>query len=250
MPDWISGVLATPGLGWLFLTVVVGGLVRGFAGFGTALIIMPVASSVLTPAGALTVLVVVDLLGPIPNLPGAYRTCNRTDVMRLGLGTLIALPVGLYGLSHMPEEVFGWLVSVLVLATLMALMIGWRYHGKLTPPLILGTGATAGVLGGATGLAGPPVIMLYMASTLPGAVVRATLLLYLFVLDSMMIVMLAAFGMLDPAMVLIGLVLLLPFVAANVIGGQLFKFGSERQFRAVAYTIIAGSAILGLPLWH
>ena len=92
--------------------------------------------------------------------------------------------------------------------------------------------------------------MLYMASTLPGAVVRATLLLYLFVLDSMMILMLAAFGMLDPAMVLIGLVLLLPFVAANVIGGQLFKFGSERQFRAVAYTIIAGSAILGLPLWH
>ena len=42
MPDWASEVLAIDGLSWLLLAVCVAGTVRGFAGFGSAMIIMPV----------------------------------------------------------------------------------------------------------------------------------------------------------------------------------------------------------------
>ncbi|MCB1340024.1 MAG: TSUP family transporter [Pseudooceanicola sp.] len=250
MPDALADVLALPGLGWLVLAVSVAGVVRGFAGFGSAMVIMPVASTVLDPVAAITFMISVELLGPIPNIPGAWRAAARPDVARLTLGALIGLPLGVFALSRMPAELFGWLVSLAVLGLLAALMAGWRYRGRLTPRLTVGTGALGGALAGAVGLAGPPVIMLYMASLLPVAAIRANLTLYLVMIDLLMISVLAAFGLLQAGAMIAGLLLSVPYMAVNWLGGRLFDPAREGMFRAVAYGIIATSAVLGLPLWH
>ena len=243
MPDILSQVLEIQGLGWLLLAVVVAGIVRGFSGFGAAMIIMPVAGTVLGPVGALTFLTMAELLGPLPNIPGALRNANRGDLVRLSLGAAIAMPLGVLALSHMSPIFFNWLVSLVVLGVLAALMRGWRYHGTLTPPLVAGAGALSGVLGG-------PVIMFYMASSLSIAAIRANLLLFLTFIDLLLIATLAAYGLMETGPVVAGLVFSVPYMVANLLGGRLFGLGSERQFRAVAYGIIATSAILGLPVWH
>lgn len=49
MPDLILQVWATPGLIWLLLAISVAGIVRGFTGFGTALVFVPVAGIFLLP---------------------------------------------------------------------------------------------------------------------------------------------------------------------------------------------------------
>tara|TARA_R110000850_G_scaffold112379_6_gene226177 strand:- start:705 stop:998 length:294 start_codon:yes stop_codon:yes gene_type:complete len=51
-----------PGLVWLLGAAFVGGLVRGFTGFGTAMVFIPVASLFLTPVSAIAALVVMDIL--------------------------------------------------------------------------------------------------------------------------------------------------------------------------------------------
>lgn len=249
MPDVLAQAIATDGLIWLVIAVCVAGLVRGFAGFGSAMIIMPVASSVLSPFAAIAFLTVVELFGPLPNLRNALQHGSRGDVMRLLLGALAALPLGLFALSQMAPEVFGWSVSVIVLILLVILMAGWRYSRPLSGPMIGGVGALGGFLSGVSGLAGPPVVMLYMSSRLAPAVIRANFLLYLLGID---LIMLSAFWLLDrldPAAVVIGALLILPYVVCNVMGARLFRPEAERQFRAVAYLIIAASAIMGLPLW-
>ena len=42
MPDWLTAVLAIDGLGIIAATVLIAGIVYGFAGFGSALIVLPV----------------------------------------------------------------------------------------------------------------------------------------------------------------------------------------------------------------
>lgn len=249
MPDPLAQALATPGLGWLALAVCVAGMVRGFSGFGSAMIIMPVASSVLSPVGAIVFLTMTELFGPLPNLPHALREGSRADVMRLGIGALIAIPFGVFSLSYMSPDFFGWVVSAVVLLLLVPLISGWRYHGQLTPPLVMGTGALGGFLSGSTGMPGPPVIMLYMASSMPVSVIRANFLLYLLMIDVMMIAVVALFDLLELVPILVGLLLVVPYMLSNIAGAALFRPGAERLFRAVAYLIIAASAILGLPLW-
>ena len=249
MPDALASALATPGLIWLLCTVLAAGLVRGFAGFGSALIIMPVASSVLDPVAAVLFLTIVELLGPVPNVPSALRQATLGDIARLGLGAAVALPLGLYGLSHMSHGGFGWLVSCVVLVLLAALMAGWRYRGPMSPPLIFSTGALGGFMGGAVGLAGPPVILLYMASVLPVAVIRANFLLYLLLIDILMVTAMTAMGLLVAGPIVVGALLIVPYMLANAAGALLFNPEQERLFRAVAYAVIAASALAGLPVW-
>ena len=111
MPDVLGQALALPGLVWMLVTVCVAGLIRGFSGFGSAMVIMPVASSVLSPVGALVFLTMVELFGPLPNLPRALREGERGDVLRLGLGVVVAMPLGVWAVSHVNAELFGWAVS-------------------------------------------------------------------------------------------------------------------------------------------
>ena len=93
------------------------------------------------------------------------------------------------------------------------------------------------------------MILLYMASRRPAAVIRANFLLYLLGLDLMLFAMLAATGQVVWPVLWLGLLAGVPNVIANIIGARLFDPKRERLFRAVAYIVIAASAILGLPLW-
>jgi len=249
MPELLTQALATPGLIWLLLAVIVAGMVRGFSGFGSAMIIMPVASTVLNPVWAILFLAVVDLFGPLPNIRPAFKICRRMDLGWLGLGVVLALPFGIYSLSLMNKELFSWAVSIMVLLALVLFALGWRYRGPLSSRVMVGTGVLGGFLGGSVGVAGPPVIMLYMASTLPISVIRANLTLYLVMIDIILTALLAIFGLFELIPVMIGLLLALPYMIANRVGAMLFRPDSEKMFRAVAYVITLAAAIIGLPIW-
>ena len=253
MPDAfgpaLDAALAVPGLGWLALTVFVAGAVRGFSGFGTALVFMPVAALFVPPVWALVTLALMDVFGPLPNLPRAFRTADRPDLARLLVTTLVGLPLGLMVLTAVSADVFRIAVSVLTFAMLAILIGGLRYPGRLGPGLVMGTGGLAGFLGGAAGLPGPPVILLYMASPNPAPVVRASIMAYLFLFDMLLLIFLALRGEMTGAPVALGLMMALPNLAGNLVGALIFRPGLEKAYRATAYTIIAGSALMGLPVW-
>jgi hypothetical protein len=88
-----------------------------------------------------------------------------------------------------------------------------------------------------------------MAAALPPAQVRANLTMFLVLVDVGLVGLLAAAGRLEAAAVATGLLLLLPFSLANLAGSRLFHPGRVRAYRAAAFVLIAGAAILGLPVW-
>ena len=76
----IEQILFFDGLAWLIITVVFAGLVRGFAGFGTALVFMPIAAAVTSPVWAIIIMMSFDIFGPIALLPRAWRDGESTEV--------------------------------------------------------------------------------------------------------------------------------------------------------------------------
>lgn len=243
------GDLATPDLIWLAGAALAAGLVRGFTGFGTAMVYLPMAGQFLSPFAAITTLVIMDLFGPLPNVPRALRDGHPGDVLRLTVGLAIAVPLGVGVLGLVAPEVFRYGVSLLALALLVCLMLGIRYRGVLTRPMIYLTGALGGFFGGSAGMAGPPVILLYMASTLPASAVRANTMLFLLLSDVVLLVMLWFFDRLVPAALLTGALMIVPYLTGNIIGARLFRPEQERIYRRVAYAVIAASALSGLPVW-
>lgn len=249
MPEALAGALQTPGLWFLISGAFLAGIVRGFTGFGTAMVYLPVAAQVLTPFEALTTLLVKDLTGPLIHVPRALRDGHPADVVRLGVGAFVGLPFGVWVLSQVPPEAFRWGVSLVALTMLVLLISGVRYYGRLTPPLVFATGAIGGFLAGSVGLPGPPIILLYMASTLPVSAIRANAMLYLILADILLLAVLWWNGYLVVTALMLGVCMILPYTLGNWAGARLFRPEAERVYRWAAYLIIAGSALLGLPLW-
>lgn len=249
MPDALAGALALPGLWWLMVAIFVAGTVRGFSGFGTGLIYLPVAAQVLPPVWAITSLVICDLFGPAVIAHKAVRDANLPDLGRLFAGVLLGLPLGLAALYAVDPTVFRWGLSGLALVMLGCLVMGLRYTGTLTPAKVFGTGTLAGVAGGAAGLPGPPVILFYLASPLPGAAVRANTLLFLLGYDLLFMLAFAVTGRFEAVPLCLGLLLAVPNALGNYCGAQFFRPGYESVYRGVAYVIIAAAALTGLPVW-
>ncbi len=249
MPDILTSALATEGLIWLVAAVFAAGLVRGFAGFGSGMIIMPVASSVLSPVEAIIFTIAAELIGPVPNAAAAWRDGTRGDVGYLLLGAVLAMPFGILSLSTVNETFFGWAVSFSVIVLLILTASGWRLKGHLTKTLTVLAGALGGFMTGFAGIPGPPVIMLYMSSRLHISVIRANFLLYLVGIDLILFSALWVLGMMNWPIAFLGLLVGIPNLIANMLGARLFDPSAERLFRNVAYLVIAVSAIVGLPLW-
>lgn len=249
MIELFSAAFATPGFIWLVVAATMAGLVRGFSGFGSGLVYMPIASLILPPAEAVAVLVVIDLIGPLVNLPNAIKTGSPREVGTLALGLVPGLAIGVVALFWVQPEVFRWGVSLLALATVLALVSGWQWRGKRERPQTITVGFLSGIVGGASALPGPPVVLYYMASPLPIAVVRANLTMFLLCVDLALICFLLATSSLTFHTVAMSVLLLVPFTLANGLGSALFRPDHARSYRLVSWGLIAASALMGLPIW-
>ena len=249
MSEAFAAAFATEGLWFLAFGALVAGLVRGFSGFGNAMVYLPVAGQVLGPFEALTSLVVMEVTAPLIHVPRALKDGHPGDVLRLSLGALLAVPFGVFVLSIIERETFRWGVSTVALIALVILITGFRYRGELTKPLIYVTGALGGFLGGSVGIPGPPIIVLYMASTLPPAAIRANNTLYLIAADIILLGVLLIGGVLVVSALAVGGLMVVPYLLGNYLGARMFRPEAERLYRRIAYAIIAASAITGLPIW-
>lgn len=234
---------------WIAFAGFMAGLVRGFSGFGTALIYLPIASMFLSPVQALVTLTVMDSIGPLPAIPRAAREADWPDLRKLLLGMVLALPLGLLLLLSIPADVFRYGVSFGALLMLIVLLFGFRFKGRLSAPKVYGVGAASGVLGGSIGLPGPPVIFFYMSSDHPARVIRATTMVFLLCFDFILLGMLGVQGLASLSNVVLGALLTLPLMLGTLLGTWLFRPSYEKAYRGVAYIIIAVSALRGLPIW-
>src|ERR1700710_501264 len=79
----------------------ISGTARGFSGFGSALIFMPMASSLAAPRLVAALLLIIDFIAAAPLLPNAWKQADRKATAVMVLGALIGVPIGTYFLSRL-----------------------------------------------------------------------------------------------------------------------------------------------------
>src|ERR1700753_1906207 len=131
---------------------------RGFSGFGSALIFMPLASSMAAPRLVATLLLIIDFVGALPMLPDGWRQADRKATAVIGLGALVGVPVGTWLLTRLDPVTTRWIISSFVAALLLLLLSGWRYRGKDHVALSVGIGALSGFCSGLAQTGGAPVV--------------------------------------------------------------------------------------------
>lgn len=249
MPEAVSVALDTAGLVWLFLTVLVAGTVYGFAGFGSALIFMPVAVAFMSPADAIAAFSISALASLFTVIPKALPLVDRKAVTILIVTASIAASLGIWVMTISDVTVIRWIVVGICATTLCALLAGWRYSVAPTAQTRAVIGLATGFVGGLSGLMGPILVLFQLAGQQKVATTRATTIVFLTLTSLFLLPIMYAQGVLTLTAVILGVLFLIPYGAGALIGQALFAPERERFYRAVAYIIIGTATLAGLPIW-
>jgi len=228
------------------------GLVRGFSGFGGAMIYMPLVAAIYDPRIAAVTILAVDFLCSTPFALPEVRRCNWREVWPISIAMAIGVPFGTWLLLTLDPIVLRWGIAIVVLSLLPPLAVGWRFHGEPRIPVTVGVGLFAGVSAGAVQIAGPPVILYWLSRVgqAGSAVsVRANIMVFFILCGVVLVAVYAWQGLFTAQTLALSLLLGMPYIAGVASGSFFFRSASDRLYRGIAYAIIALAALLSIPLF-
>lgn len=225
----------------------VSGTARGFSGFGSALIFMPLASSVAAPRLVAALLLVIDFIAATPLLPNAWTHADRKATAVMVAGALVGVPIGTYFLTVLEPVTTRWIISCFVAALLALLLSGWRYHGKEHVALSVGVGGLSGFCSGLAQTGGPPIVAYWLGRPISSVISRANIVLFFGASDFFSLVSYWFTGLITIESVKFSLIVGPIYGVGVWFGATLFGKASEKVFRAICYALIAAAVIVGLP---
>jgi hypothetical protein len=234
----------------VLVAVVFGaGIARGLSGFGSGMIVAPVAGALYGPTSALVIMVILDSLPTIPMTIPATRIARWSEVLPVFAGLFLLFPLGLFILRHGDITTLRWIIALAIFASVAVLAFDYRYRGPRNIPVSLGLGGVAGILSGIAAIPGPPVVVYWLASDYPAAIVRANLMTF-FLLEAIVAVgNLWWAGLFESSIVMIGVICMPFYFVGLTIGGRFFHRSSERTYRIATFVLILLAAFLALPLF-
>jgi uncharacterized membrane protein YfcA len=223
------------------------GTARGFSGFGSALIFMPLASSIAAPRLVAALLLIIDFVAAAPLVPNAWKHADRKATAVIVLGALIGVPIGTWFLSRLEPVTTRWIISGFVTALLLLLLSGWRYRGKDHAALSIAIGGLSGFCSGLAQTGGPPIVGYWLGRPIASVVARANIMLFFGASDFFSVVSYSLTGLITLDAIKFSLVVGPVYAIGVLLGARLFGKASEALFRAICYALIALAVITGLP---
>jgi uncharacterized membrane protein YfcA len=224
------------------------GLVRGFSGFGGAMIYMPLVAAIYEPRIAAVTILLVDFLSSTPFAIPEFRRCVWREVLPISVAMAVAVPIGTWALIALDPTVLRWLIAVLVLGLVIVLASGWRYRGEARLPVTLGVGAFAGASAGAVQIGGPPVVLYWLSRGNNAMTMRANLMVFFAFCGIALVTSYAIERLFTAETIALSLLLGIPYILGVAGGVLFFRSASDRLYRRIAYAVIALAALLSLPL--
>ncbi len=227
-------------------TTVAAGLMRGFAGVGSGMLMAPIFVLLFGPVETVAMIVIMEIVVTAQLMPSVYREIEWQVIAPMGAMAALLLPLGSWLLVSLDPEVIGRAMALIVLGFSILLLTGWRYDGPKRLPASLGVGMISGVLMASTSLGNPPV-MLYLLSSRDGSVRnRANFTGYFAVTLLALNLWMLAVGLIGWPAALRALMLLPLFMAAAWLGSRLFRKSSEQLYRRVALGLLICVGLYGL----
>jgi uncharacterized protein len=238
MPD-----LLAPSFLICAVVACIAGMVRGFAGFGAAMIMTPIFSAFYGPAVGVALCLFLEIAVALPVVPGVLGLVDWRRIGLLLVAAVVGVPFGNLVLTWAEPEPMRWAISAIVLGAVALLASGWRFSGKPRPATTLAAGVSSGFLNGLAGMAGPPIAFYYLAGQEDAAHVRANLTTYFVFVDLVAIATFATRSLIDWNTILLGLFLAPVVMLGGVLGARLFPLASESFYRRLALVLLVGVAI-------
>jgi len=233
-------------LGLAMLAALAAAFVRGLAGFGMAIVLVPLVSLVIAPTETVVISNMLGLLVGIASVKDIRGAGELSSAVPIGLLAMVLTPVGLLLLAATPPVVARLLIALVAIGAFVLVLLPMKQDhqpGKVETGL---TGAAAGILTGFAGMPGPPIVPYYMRRPIPRVTARASMM-SVFLMTSVAstaAALLLRLGGLREA--LIAAALFPPVLLGNWLGGRAFGRVSDAAWRGFVGVMLALAGLMAL----
>lgn len=207
-------------------------------GFGYALVAAPFLVLVFPPQQVVPVVMVSWIPLAVLLLGEARGAMNLRRIGGWLAGAVVGIPLGVYGLAHIAAGPMRMAIGAITVTTALAMWVRPARPFRREAAAAPFAGLLSGLLGGASGMSGPPVVLFAINQGWPPAETRANLIGYFVAKHAIALVSLALFGVLDRQAVELSLWAMPGLAAGAAVGLYLKSRVPPRHFRQVALVLV------------
>ncbi|OLB52296.1 MAG: hypothetical protein DMD98_05960 [Candidatus Rokuibacteriota bacterium] len=218
----------------------------GLAGFGIGLVSLAFLPYLMSPSEAIVLTTLYAAAFALAIFVPVRRDFTPARVADLIVGTVVGTPLGVWALATFPASVLNRLIGVMLL---VAVGLEWR---RLYPEKLegrrwgLGAGVLAGVIGGAVGTPGPPVVLYATTQGWGPRTIKANLQAFFVVNQAVILAGYGWAGLLTDEVWRLAAVFAVPAIAGVALGVGLFNRVDPVRFRRIVFALlfVSGLALL------
>lgn len=236
--------LSAAELAFVLAVVTVAGFMRGFTGFGFAMLAVPLMALVVAPARAVPFVIVVQLFAGAWDWREGRQNAHWPSIPWLLLGALAGTPLGTVALTFMNADWARLAIAASLVIAVVVLGRGSRLAAVPGRGTLVAIGLVAGVLNGVAAMPGPPVILLYLAGPFAVEIGRASLLTFFAAANIVGAVSATVSGLIVIGTVIAAAAAFPLMLLAQSLGRRAFVATGARMHRPVALGFVALLAAL------
>jgi uncharacterized membrane protein YfcA len=225
------------------------GVLAGYAGFGGALILVPILAYLYSPIEAIGIAAICAFATLLTLFPNAAKTAYWPEAAPVVSVASLSLFAGLTFLVSADPVLIRRGMGVFVTLVALVLMSGWSYRG---PRGIMAggiIGALTGGITGAFGIPGSPISALYfLAAPVSPKIQRANMIVVNTVLVTFLLGGLVVAGIYDAPLLVRAAIITPLFVLGAQLGKHLFTTDPSAWFKKVTLALLLATGLSAIIL--
>ena len=233
-------------LAWVVAAIVVfvASFVLGLAGFGIGLVALAFLPFVMEPADAIVLMTIYAVVFALGLFIPLRRDFRWAGMIELAGGTVVGTPLGVWLLTALPASVLVRLIGFMLIAIVLLEWLGLYPERLPGRGWALGAGVAAGILGGAVGTPGPPVILYISAQGWSPRTIKANLQAFIVVNQMVILAGYGVAGLVTRHVGWLALTLFLPAVGGVLVGAACFSRIDAASFRRLVFALLFASGVV------
>ncbi len=220
--------------------------VRGLAGFGMAILLVPVLGLAIPPREAV---VVANWLGLLIGLVGLKKILHASErsAFQISVVAVLAVPVGVWLLARADPALARLLIALIAFGSFLLVLLPKKpAHYAPSLPETGMTGVLSGILTGFAGMPGPPVVPYYLRREITPELARASMMTIFMVTSLAGVISASLLGVATLREPVFAAVLFPAVLLGNWLGTKAFGKISDKAWRSFTGLVLGLSAAAAL----
>ena len=222
----------------LSLIIFIASVVRGFTGFGLALVAVPLIQFFMPVTDTAVFIAMINVIFSLLYFRKSKEIVKDQPLGAMALWTGIGVAAGTVILKFVNPAYIQLIWGVLIIFIVISLVRGLNLNIRSERTALTLSGIFGGILAGATGITGPPVAIILSSMKTPKEKFNAIISIFILFAVTYALIFYLITGLIRKEIILLALCSVPAMLAGIYTGDRLVSHISQRTFTTVVYIVL------------